>query len=124
MWSSDEYEGENGYNTTERLAEMILNNQKTLRFVLRMRNNKRELNDIRFEYHPKNDTTGGIADELLTNGLIDRNDVQIMSSSMSQLIKNPPPTNVITFRVSTGLGPEDSLDEGNLHGYAQLSLGN
>jgi len=105
-------------------AQVLPSNQKTLSIVLRMRNPRRELNDIRFEYQPTKDTTDGIANELLTNGLIAGNDVQIMSNSMSQLIENPPPNRVITFRVSTGFGPDDSPDEKNLLGYAQLSLAN
>ena len=105
-------------------AQLLPNNQKTLSIVLRMRNPRRELNDIRFEYQPTKDTTDGIANELLTNGLITGIDVQIMSNSMLQLIENPPPNRVITFRVSTGFGPEDSPDEKNLLGYAQLSLAN
>ena len=111
-------------NNPEAQAQVLPNNQKTLSIVLRMRNPRRELNDIRFEYQPTKDTTDGIANELLTNGLIAGNDVQIMSNSMSQLIENPPPNRVITFRVSTGFAPDDSPDEKNLLGYAQLSLAN
>jgi len=111
-------------NNPETQAQVLPNNQKTLSIVLRMRNPRRELNDIRFEYQPTKDTTDGIANELLTNGLIAGNDVQIMSNSMSQLIENPPPNRVITFRVSTGFGTDDSPDEKNLLGYAQLSLAN
>ena len=66
-------------NNQEGQAQMLPNNQKTLSIVLRMRNTRRELNDIRFEYQPSKDTTEGIANELLTNGLIAGNDVQIMS---------------------------------------------
>ena len=105
-------------------AQILPNNQRTLSIVLRMRNPRRELNDIRFEYQPTKDTTDGIANELLSNGLIAQNDVQIMSNSMLQLVENPPPSRVITFRVSTGFAAEDSPDERNLLGYAQLSLGN
>merc|ERR1712080_732340 len=91
-------------------AQAVPNNQKTLSIVLRMRNPRRELNDIRFEYQPSKDTTEGIANELLANGLIAGNDVHIMSGSMSQLIENPPASRVITFRVSTGFGTDDSPD--------------
>ena len=111
-------------NNPETQAQVLPNNQKTLSIVLRMRNPRRELNDIRFEYQPTKDTTDGIANELLTNGLIAGNDVQIMSNSMSQLIENPPPNRVITFRVSTGFGTDDSPDEKNLLGYAQLKVEN
>ena len=111
-------------NSAAQSAPSIPDDQKTLSIVLRMRNPKKELNDIRFEYQPSKDTTEGIAAELLTNGLIANNDVQIMSSSMQQLIENPPPNRVITFRVSTGFSPEDNPDEKNLLGFAQLSLAN
>ena len=111
-------------NSQDVNAQILPNNQRTLSIVLRMRNPRRELNDIRFEYQPTKDTTDGIANELLSNGLIAQNDVQIMSNSMLQLVENPPPSRVITFRVSTGFAAEDSPDERNLLGYAQLSLGN
>lgn len=111
-------------NNPEGQAQVVPNNQKTLSIVLRMRNPRRELNDIRFEYQPSKDSTEGIANELLANGLIAGNDVQIMSGSMLQLIENPPASRVITFRVSTGFGTDDSPDEKNLLGYAQLSLAN
>jgi len=95
---------------------------RPLSVVLRMRNPRRELNDIRFEYQPFKDTTEGIADELLNNGLITRSDVTVMASSMRQLIENPPPTRVITFRVSTGFNADEVPDERSLLGFAQLSL--
>ena len=89
-----------------------------------MRNPRRELNDIRFEYQPTKDTTDGIANELLTNGLISGIDVPIISNNMSHLIENPLTNRVITFRVSTGFEPDDSPDEKNLLGYAQLKVEN
>ena len=45
-----------------------------------------------------------------------------MAASMLQLIENPPPTRVITFRVSTSFSPNEAPDEKALLGYAQLSL--
>ena len=87
-----------------------------------MRNPKRELNDIRFEYQPTKDTADGIANELLATGLISSADLSPMATSLSQLVTNPPPSRVLTFRVSTGFGSTDLPDEKNLLGFAQLSL--
>ena len=97
-------------------------NQRTLNIVLRMRNPRRELNDIRFEYQPTKDTAEGIAQELLGTGLITDEDVQPMASNLQMIVSNPPPNRVITFRVSTGVAENDILDEQNLNGFAQLSL--
>ncbi len=74
-----------------------------------MRNPRKELNDIRFEYQPNKDTTEGIANELLGTGLICPEDVKPMSSSLNQIITNPPPTRVITFRVKTGFQVNKSI---------------
>lgn len=87
-----------------------------------MRNPKRELNDIRFEYQPTKDTAEGIASELLSTGLISEQDQASMASNLKQLVTAPPPSRVLTFRVSTGFGENDEPDEKNLLGFAQLSL--
>lgn len=87
-----------------------------------MRNPRKELNDIRFEYQPTKDTAEGIAQELLGTGLISSDDVTPMATSLKTIIVNPPPSKVITFRVKTGFNEGDVLDEQNLNGFAQLSL--
>lgn len=87
-----------------------------------MRNPKRELNDIRFEYQPSKDTASGIAEELLHTGLINPDDLQPMASNLDQIVNNPPPNKVLTFRVSTGFSSNEEPDEKNLLGFAQLSL--
>lgn len=90
--------------------------------VLRMRNPKRELNDIRFEYKPSSDTPHGIASELLATGLIAQADLEPMSNNLLQLVSNPPPNKVLTFKVTTGYNTDEAPDEKNLLGFAQLSL--
>lgn len=87
-----------------------------------MRNPKRELNDIRFEYQPNKDSAEGIANELLGTGLITNDDLATMSHNLSMIVSNPPPNKIITFRVTTGFDKTESPDEKNLLGFAQLSL--
>ncbi|QQP49628.1 Uncharacterized protein FKW44_010366, partial [Caligus rogercresseyi] len=97
-------------------------NNRTLNLVLRMRNPKRELNDIRFEYQPSKDTAEGIANELLGTGLIGQDDLATMAVNLKQLVSNPPPNRVITFQVKTGFNGNEQADEKALLGFAQLSL--
>jgi len=108
--------------TPSRESSEVEVNQRTLNIVLRMRNPRRELNDIRFEYKPTSDTAEGIAQELLGTGLITDDDVQPMASNLQMIVTKPPPNKVITFRVATGFAETDVLDEQNLNGFAQLSL--
>ena len=105
-------------------TEKTLKRQKTVSINLKIRNPNNELNDIRFEYEPSKDTTDGIADELLANGLVVDKDAQIISKSMQQLIENPAPNKRIKFRLSRRFGSEEFPDEANLYGFAELSLSN
>ena len=60
-------------------------NQRTLNIVLRMRNPRKELNDIRFEYQPTKDTADGISQELLGTGLITGNYLLINKTPLPQI---------------------------------------
>jgi serine/threonine-protein kinase OSR1/STK39 len=97
-------------------------NQRTVNLVLRMRNTKRELNDIRFEFQPTKDSADGIANELLSAGLIVGDDLVAMAANLDKLIAKPPPSKNLTFRISAGISKEDTPDEKALLGFAQLSI--
>merc|ERR1712127_361089 len=139
VWSSDSDDGDSDDDSNdetdeasppktasekplEKIEEAVEVNQKTLNIVLRMRNPRKELNDIRFEYQPTKDTADGIAQELLGTGLIADEDIAPMAQNLQMIVSNPPPNRVVTFRVSTGFNENDVLDEQNLTGFAQLSL--
>ena len=53
-----------------------------------MRNQRRELNDIRFEFKPTNDSADGIANELLTAGLIVGDDKVAMAANLDRCDNN------------------------------------
>jgi len=135
VWSSDDDDDEpsglsgGGKKKTSKspkqtsiTEENLPENQRTINLVLRMRNTKRELNDIRFEFQPTKDTADGIANELLTAGLIVGDDLVAMSANLDKLITLPPVNKNITFRISAGINSSETPDEKALLGFAQLSI--
>lgn len=131
VWSSDEDDDDEnpGKNKTSKTPKVISiseehlpENQRTINLVLRMRNTRRELNDIRFEFQPNKDSAEGIANELLTAGLIVGDDLVSMSANLDKLIANPPPSKNLTFRISAGINASETPDEKALLGFAQLSI--
>lgn len=65
--------------------------------VLRMRNAKRELNDIRFEFAVGKDSSDGIAAELVGAGLVDSRDIEAISSNLHKLIESQGAIRIVTF---------------------------
>jgi len=132
VWSSDE-EGDSDDETIQKKGmkvpkhvskseESLPENQRTINLVLRMRNTRRELNDIRFEFQPTKDSADGIANELLSAGLIVGDDLVAMAANLDKLITNPPPNKHLTFRISAGINQQETPDEKALLGFAQLSI--
>jgi len=131
VWSSDE-EGDSDDETIQKTGikskqvskseESLPENQRTINLVLRMRNTKRELNDIRFEFQPTKDSADGIANELLSAGLIVGDDLVAMAANLDRLISTPPPSKHLTFRISAGITQQETPDEKALLGFAQLSI--
>uniref|UniRef100_A0AC34PU82 Non-specific serine/threonine protein kinase n=1 Tax=Panagrolaimus sp. JU765 TaxID=591449 RepID=A0AC34PU82_9BILA len=99
--------------------------KKTLNLVLRVRNQQRELNDIKFDYTPDTDTVQGIANELVTAELIDGQDRVIVAANLQKLIdlaQQNSDKKSITFALHSGVAPNEIPDERSLTGFAQLSL--
>ncbi|XP_017490935.1 PREDICTED: serine/threonine-protein kinase OSR1 isoform X1 [Rhagoletis zephyria] len=90
--------------------------------VLRMRNQRRELHDIRFEFAVGKDSAEGIAMELVDAGLVDALDTQPMAVHLQQLIDQRAALKTITFQLNSGVQPGEVLDDRSLVGYAQISI--
>ncbi|CAD6993295.1 unnamed protein product [Ceratitis capitata] len=90
--------------------------------VLRMRNQRRELHDIRFEFAVGKDSAEGIAMELVDAGLVDALDTQPMAVHLQQLIEQRAGLKTITFQLNSGVQPGEVLDDRSLVGYAQISI--
>jgi len=133
VWSSDEEGGSDEETIQKKTSrdkvkqvsiteDQVPDNQKTINLVLRMRNLRRELNDIRFEFQPTKDSADGIANELLSAGLIVGDDLVAMAANLDKLIDAPPPSKYLTFRITAGITPQETPDERALLGFAQLSI--
>jgi len=103
-------------------SESAASEAPPVNLVLRMRNLRRELHDIRFEFAVGKDTAEGIATELVDAGLVDTLDTQPMAIHLDQLIAQCDTMKTITFQLSSGVQPGETPDERSLVGYAQISI--
>ncbi|CAJ0929837.1 unnamed protein product, partial [Mesorhabditis belari] len=125
--SSDSDEEEEGKSQETVKQEPIGDGAEgpTLNLVLRVRNQQRELNDIKFDYTPQCDTVDGIAHELVTAELIDCHDLVIVAANLRKLIElaeKKSDKRGVTFALNSGVAPNEIPDERTLTGFAQISL--
>jgi serine/threonine-protein kinase OSR1/STK39 len=102
--------------------QMLDSEEPAVNLVLRMRNTKRELNDIRFEYVPGKDSADGIAAELVGAGLVDGKDVVTIASNLQKLIDQRDQIRHVTFSMTSGMPPTEIPDDKALIGFAQMSI--
>ncbi|PZC81358.1 STE20/SPS1-related proline-alanine-rich protein kinase [Helicoverpa armigera] len=100
--------------------------QPQINLVLRMRNARNELNDIRFEFAAGKDSADGIATELVGAGLLDARDADVTARQLQRLVDDclfpgaAPPPRSATFRLASA--PPEPEDEQSLLGFAQISI--
>ncbi|XP_014291169.1 serine/threonine-protein kinase OSR1 isoform X3 [Halyomorpha halys] len=138
VWSSEE---EGGFSSDEEGAEKPMNNigggdlssgsekdlteidgGTQLNLVLRMRNAKRELNDIRFEFVVGKDSAEGIASELVGAGLVDPRDIVVIAANLQKLINSHGNLLSVTFPLNSGIAPNETVSEAALIGFAAISI--
>ncbi|CAK8681213.1 unnamed protein product [Clavelina lepadiformis] len=91
--------------------------------VLRLRNDQQELNDIKFAFTPNQDTPDGIAQEMVSAGLVSGMDKVIVAAKLSKLVSSDIKPPVVTFPLHQGsLSTNQVPDEKTLFGFAQLSI--
>lgn len=92
-----------------------------INLVLRLRNANRDLNDIKFEFCPGQDTVEGVAQELVSANLIDGRDMVVVAANLQKIIEGTSGNNLI-FALNSSYDPNEIADEKTLVGFAQLSI--
>jgi serine/threonine-protein kinase OSR1/STK39 len=90
------------------------------KLILRIRDAKGQLKDIKFDFNPSQDTADAIANDLLSAGLLDARNIIVVAANITKILENRSLERV-TFPLTLPDLPPESIDEKKLIGFAQIS---
>jgi len=91
-----------------------------LHLVLRLRNDNKELHDIKFDFTIGKDTSQSVSEELVEAGLVNGLDRIVMAANLDKIIERRE--KLIIFRLNSGVGQNEAPCDKSLLGFAQLTL--
>ncbi|OQR66887.1 STE20/SPS1-related proline-alanine-rich protein kinase-like [Tropilaelaps mercedesae] len=109
------------HHTASDVPKIVVNDETELNLALRIRNQRRELNDIKFQFLKSRDSPEELAAELVGAGLVPTRDQNIVSRSLERLVEEAQQGKSIVFP----LAPSDAWpepDQQRLVGYAQIKI--
>ncbi|KAJ8980055.1 hypothetical protein NQ317_012895, partial [Molorchus minor] len=103
-------------------VNLVLRMREAHRQFPTLRNARKELNDIRFEFAVGKDSSEGIATELVGAGLVDGRDITAITQNLQKLMDQRETIKVVTFQLNSALSNNETPDDKALIGYAQISI--
>ena len=108
------------FKAEKEISEKHQSEPRVFDITLRLRNSEGELNDIRFDFSTGSDTVDGVAQELLSAGLIDGVDFIVVAANLNKIITSNDQQ--IVFPLHSYGNSHEQPDDKTLRGFAQFTL--